>query len=57
MIVQTTSKAETVFACAVHRGHDFVQIPSFDAAVYGKFAVRSGTPFQVVFIIDVCASE
>jgi hypothetical protein len=57
MVVQTASKAETVFACAVHRGHNLVQIPSFDAAIYGEFAVWSGAPFEVVFIVDVCSSE
>jgi hypothetical protein len=57
MIGHTTSKAETVFACAVHRGHNLVQIPSFDVAFYGKLAVWSGTPFEVVFVIDICSSE
>lgn len=57
MIVQTASKAKTVFACAVHRGHNLVQIPSFDAAIYSEFAVWSGTPFEVVFVVDICSSE
>lgn len=57
MIVQTASKAETVFACAVHSRHNLVQIPSFDAAFYGEFAVWGGTPFEIVFVVDICSSE
>ena len=57
MIVQTASETETVLACAVHCRHNLVEISSFDAAIYGKFAIWGWTPFEVVFVVDVCSSE
>jgi len=57
MVVQCAAKAEGMRAIANHRRYDPVEVSRLDPAVNGVYAIRRGTPLQVVFVIDVRAGQ
>ena len=57
MIVQSASKAEAMAARARDCWDYPTKVSLFDTAFHGVLAIRSGTPFQFVLVIDVCSCQ
>lgn len=57
MIVQCTAKTEFVLAWACHCRYYSMQLSPLDTAFDGIFTVRSRTPFKILFVVHVGASE
>lgn len=55
MVEELTAKTEVITAVAVN-GRDYaIKVFLLDATFNGIDAVGSGTPFQVVLVVDICA--
>ena len=57
MVGEGAAKAKVMFALALDRGNDACELSVLDGAVYGIDAVGSGTPLEVVLVVDVCSCE
>jgi len=57
MVGKGTSKAETMATAAMHGGDHVVELGGGDMTFDGVFAVWSGTPFEVVIIVDICSVQ
>lgn len=57
MVIEDTSKAESVFTVARHGRHEAVQVFAFDATLNGIHAVGCGTPLEEILVFDICACE
>jgi hypothetical protein len=57
MVSEGTAKAETVATAAMDGGDNVVELRGRDVTFDGVFAVRCGTPLEVVIIVDVCSVQ
>lgn len=57
MIGQGAAKTEVMSAEAVHRRDDLVQLLLLDRTINRVLAIWGRTPFEVVFVVDVCTGE
>jgi hypothetical protein len=57
VVGQSATKAKHMAAVAVNGRHNLVKVLALDAALHSIFAVWSGAPLQVLFIVDVRSCE
>jgi hypothetical protein len=57
MVIQRATETEAVFAETVDRRDRPIEVPGFDMAVDGILAIRSGTPFEILLVINISSSQ
>lgn len=57
MVIQGTAETEAVFASTMDSGYRPIEIAGFDRTIDSIFAVRRRTPFEVLFVVNICPSQ